>query len=336
VIVVGGEALVDLVEERGMLQVVAGGGPFNTAIALGRLGVEVAFLGTLSQDGYGEMLGARLAEVRVDTSLVRRSRAPTPKAVVHRRDHGRNEYAFDLIGTAFGDFPVSGLPALPDDAWALHLGTLALAIDPPADAFEALIDREAGQRAIILDPNVRPLIFGDVEVYRRRFERLASLADIVKLSSEDAAWLYPELTPDCVLELILNLGPQIVAVTLGADGAIAGSGEARVRALGIAIDVADTVGAGDSFGGAFVAALLDGGSLVPARSRDVDIGLLAAAVSFAVTASAITCTRIGADPPTRAEIDEWLTGAMRDGLDVAGVLDAETPSSGCKRSEYNR
>jgi fructokinase len=309
VIVVGGEALVDLVDEQGTLRVVAGGGPFNTAIALGRLAVEVGFLGTLARDDYGEMLARRLHEAGVATSLVRRSDAPTPKAVVHRRGSGHNEYAFELDATAFGDFPVSGLPALPDDAWALHLGTLALAIDPPARTFEALIDREAGRRAIILDPNVRPLIFGDVEVYRRRFERLARLADIVKLSDDDAGWLYPALAPDHVLELILGLGPRVVAVTLGADGAIAGSDGARVGAAGVPVEVVDTVGAGDSFGGAFIAALLDGGALGPGRTRGVDDALLAAATSFAVSASAITCTRVGADPPTRAEIGDWLAWA---------------------------
>jgi len=305
-IVVGGEALVDLVDERGTLRVVAGGGPFNTAVALGRLAVEVAFLGTLSHDGYGDMLARRLVEVGVNTSLVRSSAAATPKAVVHRRDNGRNEYTFELDATAFVDFPVSGLPALPDDAWALHLGTLALGIDTPASAFEALIDREAAARSIILDPNIRPMIFGDVEVYRRRFERLAALADIVKLSDDDAAWLYPALAPDRVLERILDLGPRLVAVTLGSEGAIAGSIDARGSAPGIPVDVVDTVGAGDSFGAALVAALLDGGALGPGRSREVDAALLAAALSFAVAASAITCTRIGADPPTRPEIEDWL------------------------------
>jgi fructokinase len=308
-IVVAGEALVDLVEEGGRLRVVAGGGPFNTAIALGRLDVEVAFLGTLSEDGYGGMLSSRLGEVGVDKSLVRRSHHPTPKAVVHRLGDGRNGYTFELEATAFGDFPISRLPRLRDDAWALHLGTLALAIDPPAATFEALVDREAGRRSIILDPNVRPAIFGDVEIYRSRFERLARLADIVKLSGDDAAWLYPDLSPHRVLELIVALSPRIVALTLGADGAIAASGGARVRSPGIQVKVVDTVGAGDSFGAALIAALLDCGVLGPARSREIDDVLLATALRFAVAASAITCTRIGADPPTRSEIADWLATA---------------------------
>jgi fructokinase len=305
VIIVGGEALVDLVNERGTSRVVAGGGPFNTAIALGRLGVEVAFLGTLSSDGYGEMLERQLSEVGVDTSFVRRSQAPTPKAHVSGRADGRNEYTFDLFATAFGDFPASALPALTDDVWALHLGTLALAIDPPAGAFEALIEREANRRAIIIDPNVRPSTFGDVKIYRRRFERLSALADIVKLSDDDAAWLYPKLSPDEVVELIVELGPRIVALTLGANGAIAGSGSVRVGAPGVAVDVADTVGAGDAFGGALITALLDHGALGSSKPNEVDAAVLSHAVGFAVLASAVTCTRVGADPPTRAEIDHW-------------------------------
>src|SRR5438128_561554 len=98
VIVVGGEALVDLVEEHGLLSPIAGGGPFNTAIALGRLGIPVAYLGTLSHDEYGSLLGRRLLEAGVDMSLVRRSDAPTPLAVVHRQDGGGNTYTFYLSG----------------------------------------------------------------------------------------------------------------------------------------------------------------------------------------------------------------------------------------------
>jgi fructokinase len=309
VIVVGGEALVDLVDEGGTLRVVAGGGPFNTAIALGRLGVDVAFLGALSCDSYGEMLFDRLAEAGVDLSLIRRSDASTSTAVVHRRPDGGNSYTFDLAGKAFTDFPADELPALPEDAWALHVGTLALAIDPPARAYEALINREAGRRTIILDPNVRPLVFGEVGAYRNRFERLAAVADVVKLSADDAAWLYPNLDPDRVLDTILELGPSIVAVTLGEGGAVAESAGVRVHVPGIPVDVVDTVGAGDSFGAALISGLIDANALGPARCRTVDFEALSAAVGYAVAASALTCKRVGANPPTRAEVDALLVRA---------------------------
>jgi fructokinase len=302
VIVIGGEALVDLVDDNGSLHPVAGGGPFNTAIAFGRLRVPVGFLGTISRDAYGLMLAQRLVEAGVETSLVRWSDAPTAHAVVHLGHDGRNEYTFHLGGTSLADLEPDDLPALPEEAWAIHVGTLALAVDPPATAYEALVDREAGRRRIVLDPNVRPLIFGDVATYRRRFERLAQLADLVKLSEDDAAWIYPSKSVEDVLELILGFGPRIVAVTKGENGAVAGSGNGFVDVPGFRVTVVDTVGAGDSFGAAFVAALVDDGAFGPDAPHAPGEAALTRAVSYAAAASALTCTRTGAVPPTRDEI----------------------------------
>jgi fructokinase len=306
VIVTGGEALVDLVEEGGLLRAVAGGGPFNTAIAFGRLGVPVGFLGAISRDAYGRMLAEQLTDSGVDTSLVRWSDAPTPRAVVHRRDGGRSEYTFQLDGTTLGDVGPEGLPALPEGAWAIHVGTLALAIDPPAAAYEALVSREAGRRQIVFDPNVRPAIFGDAGAYRSRFERLARHADLIKLSDDDGAWIYPGRSIGQVLELVLGLGPRIVAVTRGEQGAVAVSGDGSAEVAGFAVTVVDTVGAGDSFGAALVAALVDEGAFGPGATRTADDAVLDRAVSYAVAASALTCTRTGAVPPSRDEIDAQL------------------------------
>jgi fructokinase len=305
-IVIGGEALVDLVDDNGSLRAIAGGGPFNTAIALGRLEVPVGFLGALSRDAYGQMLAEQLIEAGVDTSLVRWSDAPTPHALVHRLGDGRNEYRFELAGTSLVDLVPGQLPPLPDGAWAIHVGTLALAVDPPAAAYQALIDREAGRRRIILDPNVRPAVFGEVDMYRPRFEQLCQLADVVKLSEDDAAWIYPGLSAEEVLGLILAFGPTVVAVTRGQRGAIAASGNAFADVAGIPVPVVDTVGAGDSFGAALVAALIDEGAFGLRATQGPDEAVLTRAVSYAVAASAITCTRTGATPPSRAEIDAQL------------------------------
>jgi fructokinase len=313
VIVIGGEALVDLVGDEGSPRPVAGGGPFNTAIAFGRLDVPTSFLGAISRDAYGEMLVERLVEAGVDTSLVRWSDAPTPHAVVHRHGDGRNEYSFQLGGSSLLDMSAEDLPVLPKEAWAVHVGTLSLAVDPPASAYEALVDREAGRRKIIFDPNVRPAIFGNVDGYRRRFERLARLADVVKLSEDDAAWIYPRLSVEAVLELILGFGPGVVAVTRGENGAVAASGDAFVQVPGIPIVVADTVGAGDSFGAAFVVALVDDGAFGPRATRVADEAVLRRAVSYAVAASAVTCTRTGAVPPSRAEIESQLRAVASPG-----------------------
>lgn len=308
-IVVGGEALVDLVDDDGSRRAVAGGGPFNTAIALGRLAVPVAFFGAISRDPYGQMLRRLLVEAGVDTSLVRWTDAPTPRATVHRRRDGRNAYRFFLRATAFTDLSAEALPALPDGAWAIYVGTLALSIDPPAAVYEALLDKEAGRRQIILDPNVRPAILADGEdAFRSRFERLARRADIVKLSDDDATWLYPELRVADVLDLILGFGPRLVAITRGANGAVARSPIATVDVPGMPVPVADTVGAGDSFGAALLAALVDEHALGPGAVRELDQAVLVRAVTYAVAASALTCMRTGADPPSRDEIDAQLWG----------------------------
>jgi fructokinase len=307
-IVTAGEALVDFFDHDGSVYAVAGGGPFNTAIAFGRLGVRVGFLGSLSRDAYGQVLARQLLDAGVDTSFVRWSDAPTPHAVVHRQRDGRDGYTFHLGGTALVDLSPEELPVLTDDVWAIHVGTLALAVDPPAASYEALVNREAGRRRVIFDPNVRPAIFGDPAVYRRRFEQLARLADLVKLSDDDAAWIYPGLPDEKVLGVIMDLGPRIVAVTRGANGAVAGSADGVVEVAGLAIAVADTVGAGDSFGAALVTALVDDGAIGPEATIAPDTTVLTRAVSYAVAASAITCTRTGAVPPSKDEIEAWLNG----------------------------
>jgi fructokinase len=311
VIVVGGEALVDVVDDHGLLTPVPGGGPFNTAIAFGRLGIPVAYLGTLSHDDYGSLLAGLLTEAGVDISLVRWSGAPTPRAIVRHERNGENTYTFDLTGTTLADFPPDAVPLLPEHVWAIHVGTLGLAVDPPAAAYEALLDREAGRRAIVLDPNVRPAVFGDQAAYRARFERLARLADVVKLSDDDAAWIYPELDDAAILDRILGLGPRLVAMTLGALGAVAVSRDGRARVPAVPVAVVDTVGAGDSFGAALIAALVERDALEPGATRPLDDSLLEEAIEYAVTASAITCTRRGAVPPSRAEIDAWI-GASQE------------------------
>jgi len=225
-------------------------------------------------------------------------------ATVDQADDGRDSYTFSLAGTAFTDLSPEMIPALPERVWGIHLGTLALALNPPADAYEALIARETGNRQVILDPNVRPSIFGDPARYRLRFERLARLADIVKLSEDDAAWIYPDWSCAKVVDRILELGPRLVAITHGANGAVARSTTSAVDVPGIAVKVVDTVGAGDSFGAGLIAALIDQRAFGPDSDRQLDEDVLRTAVEYAVVASALTCTRAGAVSPGRGEIDQ--------------------------------
>jgi fructokinase len=154
VIAVVGEALIDLVADDGALRPFPGGGPFNTAVALGHLDVPVGFLGCLSYDRFGRALEERLAASGVDRRYVLRGPAPTPLAVVQTTADGDAEYTFYLLGTAYACIAPANLPVLGPEVVALHVGTLALATDPPSSALELLIERESQARLIVIDPNV--------------------------------------------------------------------------------------------------------------------------------------------------------------------------------------
>jgi fructokinase len=303
VIVVCGEALVDLVAEADVLRPLMGGGPFNTAVALGRLGVPVAFLGRLSTDRFGDRLAARLAESGVYPQLTLRGDEPTPLAVVHVGADGEADYRFYLEGTAERAITSDMLPALPAEAAALHLGTMSLATEPAASAFEGLALREAGRRLVMIDPNVRPAAVTDHPAYVARLERLLRRAHVVRLSEADAAWLFPGQPLDAVVAALLGRGARLVAVTRGAGPATAATPRLQVETAPPPVEVVDTVGAGDAFNAGLLAGLWECGRM----SAEGVVGLarddLAAAMRLAVTAAALTCARAGAVPPSRAEVE---------------------------------
>lgn len=305
-IAVAGEALIDLVTSDGVLHPFPGGGPFNTAVSLGRLGVPVGFLGRLSGDRFGRLLEQRLAESGVDRRYVLHGPAPTPLALVQTAD-GEPEYTFYLAGTAYADLTVADLPDLGAEVAALHLGTLALATDPPASALEALIARESAHRLIVIDPNVRPGVSGDGEGYRRRFDSWLDHAHVIKLSAADAEWLCPGAAPELVVDSLLERGVRLAVLTLGADGAIARSRAGRARASSPPVTVVDTVGAGDAFGAALLRRLWERGRLGVddvARLDDVELG---EALTFATAVAALQCTRPGGLPPTLAEVEAFVS-----------------------------
>jgi fructokinase len=297
VIVVAGEALVDLVDRDGMQRPLPGGGPFNTAVALGLLGVPTAFLGCLSHDDYGELLAGLLRESGVDDRYVLRTPAPTPVAVVRTGEDGEAEYAFQLAGTAYADLTPADLPELGPEVVALHLGTLALATDPPAGALEALMRRESERRLIVVDPNVRPDVIGDRDAYRARFEGWLAYARLVKLSARDAEWLYPDLGPEGCGERLLSLGAGLVVVTLGPDGALARSRAGAARVASPPVTVVDTVGAGDAFGAGLLCSLWASGALRAEAVSGLGGDALETALSFACGVAALQCSREGALPP---------------------------------------
>jgi len=303
VILACGEALMDvLVDADGGLHPVPGGGPFNTARALARLGIPSAFLGRLSTDTYGQ----RLAEVlNTDgASLDFASRGPEPTTVARAKVDlaGVAHYEFQVEGTSAPNLTPAMLPeALGPGIEALHVGTLGLVLEPMATTLVELVRREQGRRLVMLDPNIRAQLISD----RSRYccclmGELIPASTIVKASEQDLDWLYPGLHVEAACAQILERGPRLVIATLGADGAVALTHRARAHVKTPPVDVVDTIGAGDAFGAGLLAWLHDHQLL------RTDLCLTAyeleAALGFACLAASWTCTQAGAISPTRQDI----------------------------------
>jgi fructokinase len=292
VIVVAGEALVDVITRRdGEIDAVLGGGPYTTARAIGRLGVPVQFAGALSFDEHGESMARSLAAEGVSLDLVQRTDRPTTRAFAELDERGDARYRFDVVGTSAPALDADALlAALPSDVVAVHVGTLGLVFEPMAGVLEALVASLDPDMLLMVDPNCRPSAIADPDGYRARMARILARADVVKLSTADEAFLGVEVA-----------APVVVLTDAG--------GPVRVRVAGDVheievppVEVVDTVGAGDTFGGALLTWLVHAGAT---RATLPDPDLVLAAVVFAVRAAAEACRRPGADPPTLAELGGW-------------------------------
>ena len=307
---VGGEALIDFVplDAGGRLAYLAqpGGSPCNVAVGLARLGKTTVFVGKLSRDRFGDELYAHLKRNGVDLRLVVRGREPTALAFVVPDGDGGHDFLFYGNGTAEQNLTAGELPdELPHDLSALHFGSYSLMLGSSALAYERLMTRESGSRVISLDPNVRPALVPDREQYRRRIESLLPLVTLVKASIEDLDWLYPDEHYPDVARHWLELGPPLVVVTRGAGGCVALTADLTVGMPAVGVDVKDAVGAGDAFTSALLARLDDQGVLHRDALASLPADAMRDVLSYANTAAAVTCTRRGADPPTRRDIEEF-------------------------------
>ncbi|MCD7437790.1 carbohydrate kinase [Streptomyces lincolnensis] len=299
-IVVAGEALIDLVPQGtgalADLKPALGGGPYNTAVALGRLGSPTAFCSRTSYDAFGEALLDRLRASGVDVSAVQRGTEPTTLAVATIDADGSAAYSFYVDGTA--DRLFAAPSGLPDGTRAVSFGTCSLVLEPGASAYEELMRTAAAQGVFTaLDPNIRAGLIPDADAYRARFKSWLPSVSLLKLSEEDALWLGG--TP----REWLAAGPSAVVITQGGDGLTAFTRDGAVHVVpGEKVDVVDTIGAGDTVN----AALLHGLSARDALSPEALAGLGADGWSqllrFAARAAAITCSRAGAEPPYASEL----------------------------------
>lgn len=302
--VVVGEALMDMVPDscdggRGH-RARPGGSPYNVALGCARLGHDTAFVGRLSTDRFGRALLAHLEDNDVDTRWVIDSDDLTSLAFVHTDDRGVAEYAFYMEGTADRGLLPSDVTDLQVDA--LHTGSIALLVEPVAGTVAHLIDTHRAHATISLDPNIRAQFIDDRAAFRADLEDLVAKTHVVKVSDEDLDWIAPGTDPLDVARTWLAAGPSLVVVTRGPDGADAVTGADHVRVPGQPVEVADTVGAGDSFTSALLTWLAAHGHLAALRDRAPDGDALRDMLSWCVSAAAITCSRVGADPPRRGEL----------------------------------
>ncbi len=303
-----GEALIDMVPAAtasGRQGYVPheGGAIFNTAIALGRLGLKAGILTGISRDFLGEALLSSLRANRVDTSLVVRSERPTTLAFVNLQNGGAC-YTFYDENSAGRMLVEDDIPKVPDNVGTMVFGGISLIGEPAATTLVQLARREAGRRVIMLDPNIRSVMIRDGNRHRARMRELIALADIVKVSDEDLDWLVPgDGSRSSKCESLFRSGPSVVILTRGAAGARARFGRGDTATVPASlVDVVDTIGAGDTFNAGVLAHLADNRLLTRERLADIDANSMREALSLGARAAAITVSRPGADPPWRHEL----------------------------------
>ncbi|MEU5026915.1 carbohydrate kinase family protein [Streptomyces milbemycinicus] len=313
-IVVAGEALIDLVPDRPATAGPAadpalpallprrGGGPYNTAVALGRLGSPTAFCSRISTDGFGEALMAGLQEDGVDTALVQRGAEPTTLAVASIASDGSAGYGFYVEGTADRLFELP--EALPDSVRAMCFGTCSLVLEPGATAYESLLRRSADEGIFtVLDPNIRTGLIPDADAYRERFRGWLPSVGLLKLSMEDAAWLAGGQDPAAAAREWLTAGPAAVVLTHGRGGISALTRDGSDHAVpGVQVEVVDTIGAGDTVNAALLHRLAAHEALSADAVAKLDEAAWRDVLGFAARAAAVTCSRPGAQPPYAAEL----------------------------------
>ena len=283
-----------------------GGSPLNVAIGLSRLGHPTRFVTRFGRDEYGALIAAHLAADEVALAL-EPDAGLTSVATVHLDERGAASYDFDLdwsLPTVDEVLLAEERSGAPSSTLA-HVGSIATTLQPGADTVLGLVDRLRATATITFDPNARPTIVGDVAYAVAQAEAFVRVSNVVKASDEDLLWLYPDRTVEETAAAWLGLGPAVVAVTRGSEGGYAVARSGAVSVPSVRARLVDTVGAGDSFMAAMLCWVVDNGLDGPDSRetlRAVSAEQLRDLLGFAASAAAITVSRAGANPPTRAEL----------------------------------
>jgi fructokinase len=292
-----GEVVIDLIPDGTERKAVVGGGPANTAKALSKLGITTQFIDGISTDKYGQMALNELQKDGVLLDFIKFSDKPTCLAIVSLNSKGGATYEFVIDDTATFDFSHAWLPDAADKKpLLLHIGTLVTAIEPAASVLFEWAKKVALVAPIVFDPNIRPAVISDRKEYVKQVERWVSVSNAVKVSDDDIYWLYPGEDLDKVTKRWLGMGPELIVVTFGDKGLAGYRENSKISVDAKKVEVADTVGAGDTVGAILVEAIIEDGLDKLTKER------LSLMLDRAARAAAITVSRTGALPPGRDEI----------------------------------
>lgn len=295
-----GEALIDVVHRAdGTVDEHPGGSPANVALTLGRLDRRAQLLAWIGTDSYGDRIRGWLSGSHVELAPGSDGAASTSIATAHLGADGGATYDFDLTWALPADV------VIPDETVVVHTGSIAAVLEPGAAGVRRVLAAARPRATVTYDPNIRPTLMGQPADVRPVVESLVASADVVKVSDEDLHWLYPGADLDVVATRWQRSGPAVVVVTYGGDGAVAVTADHRLEVAAPRVEVADTVGAGDSFMGALLHGLWSAGLLGAAHRAQlaaIDEATLTAVLEQCVKVAAITVSRAGANPPRLREL----------------------------------
>ena len=301
-----GEALVDFVSLKNLsFDGFPGGSPYNTSIAISRLGINCQFLGRISNDIFGNSLIKYLKENNVGTDYAIRSNDNSTLSFVQKKSDGQAQYAFFANETADKNWSASEINSieLPDECKIIHFGSISISQEPSGTILTDFLENNGKNKLLSFDPNIRPSLITERELYLQRFKKICGFSSIIKLSDEDLNWIYPDLDREEAIADIFNSGIALIALTEGEKGAWIMNNKTRVLSPITKMTVADTIGAGDTFHGALLSYLYKNEWFNKEALSTLNENQLKSIGDYSNKAAGINCSRSGADPPTAFEMN---------------------------------